>query len=78
MPTQQKEHTGPKRVKLFLMGCISFYCDYSVTSNVTGYPDYLVKIRELDNEFGTINMSFCQKELIFQWTLAEAYSLCNI
>ena len=76
MPTQQKEHTGPKRVKLFLMGIMS-YCDYSVTINFTGYPDYFVKIRELDNEFGTINMSFCQEELIFQWTLAEAYSLCN-
>lgn len=77
MPIQQKEHTGPKRLKLFLVGGMSYYCDYSVTINLTGYPDYFVKIRELHNEFGTINMSFCQEELIFQWTLAGAYSLCN-
>lgn len=72
MPTQPKEHAGLKKAKLFLIGGMSYYCDYSVTIYSTGYPDYLVTVRELDNELGTINMSFCKEELMFQWTLTEA------
>lgn len=42
---------------------MSYYSDYSVTIYFTGYPDYLVTVIELDNEFGTTNVSFCKEEL---------------